>query len=512
MILNATTTLYEATIPAQPANTSVKYKIIAYDNAGNRIVEDNNGQYYIYTVIRATGVEGYVKDEYDRPLNNVSVIALSKITLRKLTETKTDEMGHYFIETPPGEYVLVFSAAGYADGSVSVSLLPGEVKRINYTLEFVAAEFLEDWGGVKFEMALIGDLTWEVCCNATVKVSVTVLDMGGNMEVEFRQLKLYLIDAAFSQTVPINVRLSVGGLAFEREVSLAVLHGFQHLAPGSSEIKEFRLTSEGSYVDNYGDSWPKLSEESVNVKVYAPQTPLSIIVEAPETIHIDEEFNIKVKLKNEGKYQIKDVNLRLERLAAASPLSPLETGVSALNPGEEFTATFRLRAEAADTSQVCVGYTFRTLWDNYVWQPSKALGFIVVSKVPTSISISVEPSKVTTGESIIIGGSITPAMNTTITLIIKASDGTTKMLNTTSSPNGTFGFTMRLDKEGKYSFVASFPGDVKYEASMSNEAYVEAMPALIPPWLCAIITVACIAIIIAVILVLFKRKAAASKT
>jgi hypothetical protein len=51
MILNATTRLYEATIPAQPANTSVKYKIIAYDNAGNRIVEDNNGQYYTYTVI-----------------------------------------------------------------------------------------------------------------------------------------------------------------------------------------------------------------------------------------------------------------------------------------------------------------------------------------------------------------------------------------------------------------------------------------------------------------------------
>ncbi len=49
--LNATTGLYEATIPGQEANIIVKYKIIAYDNAGNYKIEDNNGQYYTYTVI-----------------------------------------------------------------------------------------------------------------------------------------------------------------------------------------------------------------------------------------------------------------------------------------------------------------------------------------------------------------------------------------------------------------------------------------------------------------------------
>jgi len=54
------------------------------------LIEDNNGQYYVYTVIRATGVEGYVRDEYDRPLDDVSFIALSKVIPRKLTETKTN--------------------------------------------------------------------------------------------------------------------------------------------------------------------------------------------------------------------------------------------------------------------------------------------------------------------------------------------------------------------------------------------------------------------------------------
>jgi hypothetical protein len=51
MTFNSTTGLYETQIQVQQANTLVKYKITAYDNAGNHKVEDNNGYYYVYTVI-----------------------------------------------------------------------------------------------------------------------------------------------------------------------------------------------------------------------------------------------------------------------------------------------------------------------------------------------------------------------------------------------------------------------------------------------------------------------------
>ncbi|MBS7621530.1 hypothetical protein KEJ32_05405, partial [Candidatus Bathyarchaeota archaeon] len=51
MAFNATSSLYEGIIQGHQANTLVKYKITAYDKAGNHKVEDNNGQYYVYTVI-----------------------------------------------------------------------------------------------------------------------------------------------------------------------------------------------------------------------------------------------------------------------------------------------------------------------------------------------------------------------------------------------------------------------------------------------------------------------------
>jgi hypothetical protein len=46
-----TTDLYEGTIPGQEASTHVKYKITAYDGAGNYKVENNAGSYYAYLVI-----------------------------------------------------------------------------------------------------------------------------------------------------------------------------------------------------------------------------------------------------------------------------------------------------------------------------------------------------------------------------------------------------------------------------------------------------------------------------
>jgi hypothetical protein len=51
MTFNSTTGLYEATIPGQGEDILVRYKITAYDNAGNYRVEDKDGEYYVYTVI-----------------------------------------------------------------------------------------------------------------------------------------------------------------------------------------------------------------------------------------------------------------------------------------------------------------------------------------------------------------------------------------------------------------------------------------------------------------------------
>lgn len=51
MLFNSAAGLYEGEIHGQEAPSLVKYRITAYDNAGNYKTEDNSAQYYVYTVI-----------------------------------------------------------------------------------------------------------------------------------------------------------------------------------------------------------------------------------------------------------------------------------------------------------------------------------------------------------------------------------------------------------------------------------------------------------------------------
>jgi hypothetical protein len=51
MTLNATSDLYEGTIPGQPTGTYVRFKIEAFDNAGNNVTNDGTSFDYTYTVV-----------------------------------------------------------------------------------------------------------------------------------------------------------------------------------------------------------------------------------------------------------------------------------------------------------------------------------------------------------------------------------------------------------------------------------------------------------------------------
>jgi hypothetical protein len=51
MNYNSASELYETAIRGQPVDTTVKYKTMACDYVGNYKIEDNSGQYYVYTVI-----------------------------------------------------------------------------------------------------------------------------------------------------------------------------------------------------------------------------------------------------------------------------------------------------------------------------------------------------------------------------------------------------------------------------------------------------------------------------
>jgi len=335
----------------------------------------------VKAVAVTTGVEGYVKDEVGKPIKGVSVIVLSKVALvGKVSETTTDEMGHYFAELPPGDYVLVFSATSYADKSADVSLKLGELKRVDATLKQAKAEFSENWGGTKFEIALVTKEPWKVGSEVGVEVWITVSDMGGNQQVEFRQLKLGLLLTSVEKTVPLNVKTSVGGTTYSDTITFKVLDGFQLMKPDSKDSYKLTLSLEGSVIDRLGIAWSGLAMESTNIRIYAPPSPVSLSAELPAKVTVGDEFEIKVKVRNDGEYSISDLKVELLLPFGTSAVGPLDWSKSALGPGEEAVASFRLKASAKGEPSVSASLSYTTLWGYAVYESGKVLGSLTIEE------------------------------------------------------------------------------------------------------------------------------------
>jgi len=446
-------------------------------------------------VLATAGVEGYVRDESGRPISDVRVIALSKIAaLGKVSETKTDNAGHYFISLSAGDYVLVFSAMGYVDGSVDVSIRPGDLARVNVSLKRAKAEFLEDWFGTKFEVALTTEEPWKVGAEATVEVWITVSDMGGNRRVEFRQVELLLWGTRVRKTVPLGAEAFVGGTVYAGSTSFRILDGFAQLRPDSEGSYILELYLEGSYTDRNGFTWPGVTSRSTSIRVYAPPSPVSLSGEMPARVAIEEEFEVKVKVRNEGEYPISNVKIMLMQPYGTLAMGPLDWSKSVIGSGEEAVTTFKLKADVVTTSTVSVSLYYTTLWGCTVSEVGKTLGSLHIGKAPTNIYIIVEPSQVEAGKSVTVIGKIEPPMRAPITLTMRGPEGRPSTLRNTSGPDGTFKFVVELNIEGRYSFVASFSGDSRYEASASNEVYAEAVPPPASPWPYVVIGMICVVV------------------
>jgi len=85
MTYNASASSYEGEIPPQPAGTSVKYWIRAYDNAANQAVHDNSDAYIVYLVVPEFASTTML-------LLIVTLMLLTSVLLRSLLGDKTESL------------------------------------------------------------------------------------------------------------------------------------------------------------------------------------------------------------------------------------------------------------------------------------------------------------------------------------------------------------------------------------------------------------------------------------
>ncbi|MEM2846741.1 MAG: CFI-box-CTERM domain-containing protein [Nitrososphaerota archaeon] len=242
------------------------------------------------------------------------------------------------------------------------------------------AEFSEDWYGTKFTIILMGESAWEIGSEVPVKVVVTVKDMGDNQRVTFRQLSLELFGTGVMSTTPLDVSTTAEGEAFSKTVVLRVINAFGLMAPGTTSTYPLTMTLEGSVIDGMGFEWPGLTMERASITVVAPQSPITIDAEMPSEVTVGEEFEIKLRIRNDGKYPISNLKITLYPMTGVSSVGPLDKIFEKLSPGETAEASFRLKAESEGSGPISVGYSYHTYWDYYMFDLYKTLGSITVKR------------------------------------------------------------------------------------------------------------------------------------
>lgn len=102
---------------------------------------------------------------------------------------------------------------------------------------------------------------------------------------------------------------------------------------------------------------------------------------------------------------------------------------------------------------------------------SETMSFIV-KKIKTSLSINVSSSLLYPGEYLTLHGTITPAMSTSLIILMQLGEEERYENEVTTSPDGTFSFSYALNNIGNWSVSAVFDGNDDYESAYSNSVII----------------------------------------
>ena len=151
--------------------------------------------------------------------------------------------------------------------------------------------------------------------------------------------------------------------------------------------------------------------------------------------------------------------------------------------------------------------------DSYVTTTSILLVMIETNlwKMTTELSCSVSKDTLTEGDSIIVSGSLSPALSgKTVTLTYKRPDGSTLNRTVTTGSDGSYSDSYTPDATGPWSVTASWEGDSMYNgATSSSKSFaVTSKPFIETPLGMATVGIGIIVVVIvAIVLVLRRRRA-----
>lgn len=438
-VYNLISGLYETTISGKPLNTTVKYKITAYDNASNYKVDDNNGQYYVYVV-----------------LHKASTTISCSISLSELI---IDD----FI-TVSGS---IFPAV--SDVNVTLTYTKPDLSILNRTiLSLINGSFSDVYvpsvlGSWNVNASWFGNSTHSGAISSSKSFTVSKLPSAISCSIPSF---IYAIGDSMTVSGSLSPAFS--------DVTITLSYTF----PNSSIIERTTSTnSSGGYSDTYSPSeigsW-SVAANWIGDETYEGASSLSTsfdITKIPTIIScsvsstsltIGENVTISGTINAPGSTEV-TIHVRIDDGPTWGNLTQITT---ASDGSYSYVWT---------PTSVAL-YQLKSSWegDDMNAGDTSSVISVPVTKISTSLSCTVSSSEITEGASIIITGQLSPSISDTmITVTYQKPDGSTFNKTVITGSDGSYTVSHEPQGIGVWNIITSWNGNETYQEIINDSQFYE---------------------------------------
>jgi hypothetical protein len=222
----------------------------------------------------------------------------------------------------------------------------------------ISDEFIEEWYNTKYKLTVKRLETWALPETYDIEITIEITDMGDNEYLWINDIEVQ-VDAYLEERMLVDYYLYSVGEKYSIIFSLDPDTSFEYTEPEDTDVKTLSIFVNGEVkkVDSIYTS-SMFTWETTEINVYAPPTPISIVLDTPDTILINETFNLNAVVTNEGDYEIKNVKVELFEDWYFSLIGESLYTISVLAPKESATFTFQLKGiyDGDSSSEIDVSF------------------------------------------------------------------------------------------------------------------------------------------------------------
>ncbi|MEM2083763.1 MAG: hypothetical protein QXV10_04545 [Nitrososphaerota archaeon] len=330
--------------------------------------------------------------------------------------------------------------------------------------------FIENWHDSLFWLNVTIDDNFIINTKVNIEIIIKAIYLKENNSIYFYSFETGILNTNVIAFKPILKNFTSIGNETKIDLSLYLSDpNFNEIKPGEEKVYQLYLKIYGQIRNEKNETYKMETFRTINIIVHSPKAIVTIDYKIPEIIEEGKDFNILIKILNEGNYPIKDVALYIYGYKV-EVLANSYKRINVIEANNYAEITFPIRVKQMGFYTINIDLAYKS-FGGYNVTKSESILINVKGKSELTCKANVE------GDGrILIYGNLNPMKsNEKIFLSYSFDNGKTwnNLGETYTIENGSYYYYWKPNEKGEYLIKAEWNGDENYLNSESKEVKIE---------------------------------------